>query len=157
MGKVSSSPTPWTLTKTRIRFWLAFVAGLLSSGLVSIGIMLPFGPVLISRVLALALELIVPLWLGVVAASMTARYVQHPAYDLVCLTTRSNGQLTWLLFRRVLARCNTLLAYLVGLLPVWVVLALAPNYLPCMNDTCWAVWRQGSPIANGLAALPSVV
>jgi hypothetical protein len=72
------------------------------------------------------------------------------------VSTISNWRLAWRLFRRVLDRWNSRQAFVAGLLPLWVALALFPNYQQCRNDECWYLWRQGNPIDNGLAAVPSM-
>jgi hypothetical protein len=151
------------------RFWLVFGLGLATAILLIYGILsaklsgsnqLRAHLMALSYILTVAIEVFLPLSLGISAAVRTARYVRLEAYTLLQLTTLSNWQLVMILLRHAHNLWRYVLTFVAGLSPLWIGVAVFPSGEVCYTfaDTvCLGLWRQGNAVNNGLAAIPSLI
>jgi hypothetical protein len=142
----------------RVRLWLAFGAGLITSSLlIFIVLLAPSGPIgSLSLFVTWLISVLLPLIMAVRAALMTSMYIRHESYKVACGSDLSNWQLALSLVRRVLDTHRNLLIFLIGLAPLWMVLAMLPNGVSCA-EACSHFWLLGSPLNDGIVAIPAFI
>jgi hypothetical protein len=139
-------------------FWRSFAIGLMISLILiflvfkELEYRIPYNPInLIFNIVIFytvnwGIMILAPFVIAILSAISTVNYVRQEAYSLLRLTNLSNRKLVYLCLKKAHQHFANILAFLMGLIPLYMMLAMFPDKTLCMKY-CFSVWHYGSPVA----------